>query len=311
MSVLLLLLAGVPFTGAVLAAVFSPRGGRFAAAVALLALVVAVGLAAVVAVSAAHGTVATVVLAWVPALGLDLGLRGDLLGAGFALAVQLVGVRLAWLRRSSDASALPPTLPLALLLIGTVQLAMLADNLLVATAASQLAIVAAFFLESRAAPAADACSRLVLHTLSAGTLALLGAVLMFGDTVGGYRSDATLGAAAAVRAQPLFPVMAGLLLAGAWTRSAAWPWGPALAPGLAAALDGGGTAGTLLLLSGFYVMIRLLPLVDGRLPPALIVAGFAAAPVVLAILARLLRASDAAGGERIAAPVPPAARGQR
>ena len=303
----MLVLAIAPFAGALLAVVLAPRGRLAAAECALAAPLFSLALAVAVLVAAVRGEVAHTELRWVPALGLDLGLRADRLSAGFALAVLLVGGRVAWLRRSSVATGPTAALPLALLLIGTVQLSVLAENLLVATASSQLAIVIAFLLESRAAPAADACSRLVLHTLSAGTLALLGAVLLLGDTVGGYQSGATLAAAASLRAQPLFPVMVGLLLVGAWTRSAAWPWGPALAPGLAAAFAAGGTAGTLLLLSGIYPVIRLLPLLDGRLPPALLVAGFAAAPLLLAPVARLLRASDAPG-ECSASGASPAAR---
>lgn len=301
MSVSLLLLALAPFAAAILLGMRRPPAGRYLAFAAALLLAMALGLALAILGFALRGVGTALVLPWVPALGLDGNLHGDVDGAAFALAILVFGLRAAWLlRRAPAVAGRPSPLALALILVGVAQLAVLADNLLVAIAVSELAAVLGYCLERGAAPAGGAGPCLALGALSAGTLFLLAGALLVGDSTGTYRSGAIVVATATLGAQPLYPAAVGLLLAGAWTRSAAWPWGLSLRRSRANAFGVGNAAGTVLLLTGLCLAIRLLPALVGAVPGIAVAAGFLAIPLLLGSIARLLGGSVPPGRPALA-----------
>ncbi len=67
-------------------------------------------------------------------------------------------------------------------------------------------------------------ARMALTVTGAGGLALLGGVMLLGHIVGSYDLDAVLSAGERVRAHPLYPTTLVLILLGALTKSAHFPF---------------------------------------------------------------------------------------
>ena len=67
-------------------------------------------------------------------------------------------------------------------------------------------------------------ARMALTVTGAGGLALLGGVVVLGHIVGSYDLDAVLASGDVVRAHPLYPVALVLVLLGAFTKSAQFPF---------------------------------------------------------------------------------------
>src|SRR5690606_21257534 len=67
-------------------------------------------------------------------------------------------------------------------------------------------------------------ARMALAVTGAGGLALLGGVILLGKMVGSYELDAVLASGDVIRAHPLYPVTLVLILVGALTKSAQFPF---------------------------------------------------------------------------------------
>src|SRR5690606_11705085 len=67
-------------------------------------------------------------------------------------------------------------------------------------------------------------ARMSLVVTGAGGIALLGGVVVIGHIVGSYDLDAVLGAGDRIRAHRLYPVALVLVLLGAFTKSAQFPF---------------------------------------------------------------------------------------
>ena len=67
-------------------------------------------------------------------------------------------------------------------------------------------------------------ARMALTVTGAGGLALLAGLLLLGDMAGSYRMDDVLASGAVIVADPLYPLMLGLVLLGAFTKSAQFPF---------------------------------------------------------------------------------------
>src|SRR5690606_38499529 len=67
-------------------------------------------------------------------------------------------------------------------------------------------------------------ARMAFTVTATGGLALLAAMLIVGDIVGSYELDAVLASGNLLRSDPLYPIALGLLLLGAFTKSAQFPF---------------------------------------------------------------------------------------
>src|ERR687890_1610065 len=74
------------------------------------------------------------------------------------------------------------------------------------------------------APAARDGARMALTVTAAGGLALFAGALVLGHIAGGYDLDTVLAAGDRVRGHPLYPVALALVLLGALTKSAQFPF---------------------------------------------------------------------------------------
>jgi multicomponent K+:H+ antiporter subunit A len=268
-SALLLVLVLAPFAGACV-----PALARHATLVLLAMIALAFALLALAL--GAPPIVASV--PWVPALGLGFAVRGDPLGCIAALVIALLGC--AAIRR------LPRPVPsgsgsaraMLLLFTGLAQAVVLAENLLVLVALSGLSALAAWRLECRLAARGPRGARTALLVTTGGTLALLAATLLLGDAAGTFDLGIVIAAARASRAQPLYPLVIALLVAGMVTRCASWPRRAWLRRDPSTSPVPGELTGAALLASAVCLATRLWPLLAGAVPGWAIALGFIAVP---------------------------------
>jgi multicomponent K+:H+ antiporter subunit A len=227
-ALLLPVLALLPFAGSLLV-LASPNAQRMRAV--SLAAAVAVSATALVLAAAPAVFVGEVIgwrIDWMPQLGLAFGLRMDGLAWLFALLISGIGMLIVLYA----AYYLDPDDPAArffgflLLFMGAMLGVVLADNLLLLVVFWELTSLSSFLLIGYWSHRADARqgARMALTITGAGGLALLGGALLLGEIVGSYELEAVLASGDLIRAHPLYPVALALVLAGAFTKSAQFPF---------------------------------------------------------------------------------------
>jgi multicomponent K+:H+ antiporter subunit A len=225
---LLLLLALLPWLGALLVAGLPATARRAAAglagAVALAALALVMSLASAVFA----GQVPRWSVAWLPALGLDLGLRLDGLAWLFALLITAIGslvvLYAAWYLDPRDPAR--RFFVFLLLFMGAMLGVVLADNLILLVLAWELTSLSSFLLIGYWHARTDARqgARMALTITGAGGLCLLAGVLLIGHIVGSFKLDVVLASGELIRAHPLYLTALVLVLLGAFTKSAQFPF---------------------------------------------------------------------------------------
>ena len=222
------LLALLPWLGALLLACL-PAGARRGAAWMAGAVVLA-ALALVLAIAPAifGGEVLRWSRPWLPELGLGIGFRIDGLAWLFALLVTGIGALVvlyaAWYLDADDPA--PRFFSFLLLFMGAMLGLVLADNLLLIAVFWELTSLSSFLLIGYWHQRADARAgaRMALTITGAGGLCLLAGVLLIGHIVGSFELDAVLAAGARIQAHPLYTTALVLVLLGAFTKSAQFPF---------------------------------------------------------------------------------------
>ncbi len=227
-ALLLPVLALLPFAGAALA--LSSSNARRARAVSLAAAVAVAATALVLAAAPAVfvGEVVRWRIDWMPQLGLAFGLRMDGLAWLFALLICGIGMLIVLYA----AYYLDPDDPAArffgflLLFMGAMLGVVLADNLLLLVVFWELTSLSSFLLIGYWSHTAEARqgARMALTVTGAGGLLLLGGALLLGHIVGGFDLETVLASGEVIRSHPLYPVALLLVLGGAFTKSAQFPF---------------------------------------------------------------------------------------
>lgn len=225
---ILLSIVLLPFFGAPFAAMIS-RLGRlhaawFAGAVNLLAL----GLLLPQAVAVFDGQILLSRFEWIPLLGLDLVFRLDGLGLLFALLILSIGLLIIiyaryYLSTQDDMGRFYAYL---LLFMGSMLGIVLAENLILLLIFWELTSLSSFLLISYWQHRQESRSgaRMALTITGAGGLALLGGFLLLGEIVGSYELTTILASGERIHAHPLYLPMLLLVLLGAFTKSAQFPF---------------------------------------------------------------------------------------
>ncbi|MHC9036674.1 proton-conducting transporter transmembrane domain-containing protein, partial [Cobetia marina] len=174
------------------------------------------------------GQIAQFHLPWITELGLDLALRFDGLSALFVLLILGIGLLIILYSRyylsSEDSLA---RLYSFLMLFMTAMLGIvMADNLLLMWVFWELTSLSSFLLIGYWYQLSEARkgARMALTVTGAGGLALLAGILVIGHIVGSYQFDDVLAAADQIRSHELYPVALVLVLLGAFTKSAQFPF---------------------------------------------------------------------------------------
>ena len=224
----LLLLLFLPFIGSAVAALL-PTNARNVESLwaAAIALVVALQLASLYPDISA-GAVVSERLAWLPALGIDIVVRLDGFAWMFAMLVSGMGLLVIVYARYYLSADDPAARFYSLLLgfMGAMLGVVVSGNLVQMVVFWELTSVFSFLLIGYWTHRKDARrgARMAFTVTATGGLALLAGVLLLGHMVGSYELDAVLQAGEVVRAHPLYPLALGLVLLGALTKSAQFPF---------------------------------------------------------------------------------------
>jgi len=221
-------LLALPFVGCFVAALL-PTSARnleslWAAAV---ALAVALPLALLYP-DVRDGAVLTERIAWLPSLGVNLVVRLDGFAWMFAMLVSAMGLLVIVYARYYLSADDPAARFYSLLLgfMGAMLGVVVSGNLVQLVVFWELTSVFSFLLIGYWTHRKDARrgARMAFTVTATGGLALLAGVLLLGHIVGSYELDAVLAAGDVVRAHALYPVTLALVLLGALTKSAQFPF---------------------------------------------------------------------------------------
>jgi len=282
----LALLLALPFVGSVVAALL-PANARNTAATwaAAVALACAAGLAATFP-EVRDGGVVRETYRWLPAAGLDVVIRVDGFAWMFGMLVTGIGTLVAIYARyyMSPADPVPRFFSFFLAFLGAMLGVVLSGSLIQLAFFWELTSLFSFLLIGYWHHRADARrgARMALVVTGAGGLCLLAGVLVLGHVVGSYDLDVVLAAGDRVRAHELYPAALALVLLGALTKSAQFPfhfWLPhaMAAPTPVSAFLHSAT----MVKAGVFLLARLWPVLAGTEAWFWIVTGAGACTLVL------------------------------
>ena len=233
----------------------------------IAAVVLCIGFAMQVP-SVAGGGVITLSQVWIPSLAVDLVFRLDGLSLLFALLISGIGVLVvlyasAYLKHHPDQGRLQ-TLLLAFMLsmLGLVT----ADHVILLFVFWELTTVTSFLLVGfdHDKPGARRSALQALLVTGAGGLALLVGMILLAKTAGSYLLSDIIAAGSALTSDPLYHPILALILIGAFTKSAQFPFHFWLPNAMAAPTPVSAYLHSATMVkAGIYLMARLQPALGG------------------------------------------------
>ena len=268
----------LPFLGSLLAAVL-PANARNAEST--LAGVIALACtvqAALYFPEIADGGVLRQEIAWLPALGLNLVIRLDGFAWMFCMLVLGIGSLVVLYARyyMSPADPVPRFFAFFLAFMGAMAGVVLSGNLIQLAFFWELTSLFSFLLIGYWHHRKDARrgARMALTVTGTGGLAMLAGMLVLGHIVGSYDLDHVLAAASQVRAHPLYLTALVLVLLGALTKSAQFPFQFWLPHAMAAPTPVSAYLHSATMVkAGVFLLARLWPVLSGTEPWFWIVGG--------------------------------------
>jgi multicomponent K+:H+ antiporter subunit A len=259
---------GLPFAGSVLVVLLP---AKTSSAVASRAGVVSLIAFVLVVADYSHvvdGGVLLYTAAWVPELGLAFSLRMD--GFAFVLAGLITGIGflvVLYARYYMSASdPLPRFFSFLLAFMGAMLGIVLSGNLIQLVFFWELTSLISFLLIGywSATQQARDGARMALIVTSAGGLCLFAGVLVLGHIVGSYDLDRVLASGAVIRAHPLYIPALVLVLLGALTKSAQFPFHFWLPQAMAAPTPVSAYLHSATMVkAGVFLLVRLWPALGG------------------------------------------------
>jgi multicomponent K+:H+ antiporter subunit A len=224
----LLLMILLPLAGTALPLLTERQGRNRCAIAAALAPLAVLGLLIHHLPSVLNGNILYFHLPWLPALGLDFSLRLDGLSMMFGLLISGIGLLVIlyaryYLSESDSLGKLYAVLQVFMMaMLGIVT----ADNILLLIVFWELTSLSSFLLIGFWSYRTDARkgARMALSITGAGGLCLLAGALLLGHIVGSFNMGDILAAGDQIRAHDLYPVALLLVLLGAFTKSAQFPF---------------------------------------------------------------------------------------
>ena len=218
----------LPFLGAIAAPLFA-QGGRTAIAIASsVPAVLALAILFPMWGTLANGGTIVQGVDWLPQLGISLSFRLDGLSLMFALLILLIGLLIILYARYylKPHENIGKFYALLLCFKGSMLGIVLSSNLLLMMVFWELTSLTSFLLISFWNYKQDARrgARMALAITGGGGLALLAGILLIGRIVGAFELDAVLAAGDQIKAHALYPYALTLVLLGAFTKSAQFPF---------------------------------------------------------------------------------------
>lgn len=226
MSLIVLLL--LPFIGSCLAALLPHNARNTESLLAGLVALVGTLQVALLYPQIAHGGVIREEFMWLPSLGLNFVLRMDGFAWLFSMLVLGIGTLVSLYARyyMSPDDPVPRFFAFFLAFMGAMLGLVISGNLIQIVFFWELTSLFSFLLIGYWHHRADARrgAYMALMVTGAGGLCLLAGVMLLGHIVGSYDLDQVLAAGDQIRAHSLYPVMLALVLIGALSKSAQFPF---------------------------------------------------------------------------------------
>jgi multicomponent K+:H+ antiporter subunit A len=218
----------LPFLGSLCAA-FLPSNARNAAVwLSGLITVSCLVLVCLLYPQIGAGEVVRATSTWVPEIGLGFYLRMDGYSWLFALLISLIGALVVLYARyyMSPEDPVPRFFSFLLAFMGSMLGIVLSGNLIQLVVFWELTSLTSFMLIAYWYHRAEARrgARMAMTVTVAGGLCLLAGVVMLGNMAGSYDLDVVLAAGDSITQNPSYPVMLVLILLGALTKSAQFPF---------------------------------------------------------------------------------------
>jgi len=165
---------------------------------------------------------------WIPAMGLDLSFRLDGLSLLFLLLILGIGLLVILYARYylSSKDSMGQFYSYLILFMSAMVGIVISNNLIQLWMFWELTSISSFLLISFWSHKSDARkgARMALAVTGAGGLALLAGLLMLANMVGSYDLDTVLASGDVIRAHAHYPIALILVLLGAFTKSAQFPF---------------------------------------------------------------------------------------
>ena len=267
-----------PLIGAALVA-WASRLGRFASA--WSAGLVTLGSAVLVylaSTSVLSGDTLVQRVSWMPSVGLDLAFRLDGLGLLFAGLILGIGLLVIIYARYylSERDSLGRLYAYLLLFMGSMLGVVLSENLIQLLIFWEMTSLSSFLLIGywKEREEARNGARMALAITGAGGLALLGGILLLGEITGSYDLSVVLASGDLIRAHPLYVPTLILVLLGAFTKSAQFPFHFWLPHAMAAPTPVSAYLHSATMVkAGVFLLARLFPALSGTVEWTTIVGG--------------------------------------
>ncbi len=207
-------------------------------------------------------------LRWISSAGLDLSFRMDGLGVLFSLLILIIGLLVILYAHYylSERDSLCRLYTYLLLFMGSMLGVVLSENLIQLLIFWELTSLSSFLLIAywRHREAARSGAKMALAITGAGGLALLGGFVLLGEMVGSYELTTVLASGDLVRAHPLYLPALLLILLGAFTKSAQFPFHFWLPNAMAAPTPVSAYLHSATMVkAGVFLLARLFPVLSG------------------------------------------------
>lgn len=290
----LVLLTLLPWLGSLLAVLFPSNARNTESTVAGLIALVALVQACLWFPEIAAGGLIEQRISWLPSLGLDLVFRMDGLAWLFCVLVLGIGVLVALYARyyMSPADPVPRFFAFLMSFMGAMIGVVLSGNLIQMVLFWELTSLYSFLLIGYWHHRDDARkgARTALLVTATGGLCLLAGVLLLGHIAGSYELDVVLASADTIQHHALYEVVLVLVVLGALTKSAQFPflfWLPRAmaAPTPVSAYLHSATMVKL----GVFLLARLWPVLSGSEEWFVLVGGAGAASLLIGAYAAMFQ----------------------
>ena len=291
---LLLILALLPFGGAVIAATLPSNARNAEAWLAGLVMVAGLAILAVFHPLVQDGGRVLSRLYWVPSLGLNLTFRIDGFAWLFMVLVQGIGLMVVLYARyyMSPKDPVPRFYAFLLAFAGAMSGVLLSGNIIMLVVFWELTALFSFLLIGYWHHLASARegARMALTVTGLGGLSLLGGMLLIGHMAGSYDLDRVLQAGDVIRAHPLYLPALALFLLGAFTKSAQFPFHFWLPNAMAAPTPVSAYLHSATMVkAGVFLLVRFSPVLGGTDAWFVVVVGTGMVTLVLGAVAALFR----------------------
>ncbi|MDZ7662905.1 monovalent cation/H+ antiporter subunit A [Thiohalophilus sp.] len=216
------------FVGSMLAALVSRLGRLHAAWLSGVVVIVALIQLLFLMMPVLDGETTIERWSWIPTAGLDLVFRLDGLGLLFALLILGIGLLIVLYARYylSEQDCMGRFYAYLLLFMGAMLGIVLSENIIQLLIFWEMTSLSSFLLISYWQDRSEARNgaRMALAITGAGGLAMFGGFVLLGEMVGSYELSVILNAGELIRNHPQYLTVLILILLGAFTKSAQFPF---------------------------------------------------------------------------------------